>query len=70
MNILYNRAKEKGIDVTNGVKAYSTNTNIQEKIENIEYSTYQNISKEEEKELIAEVIDDSSINYTENKKKL
>ena len=68
VDILYNSAKEKGIDVTNGVKVSSTNTNLKEKVENIEYSTYQNISKEEEKELITEVIDDTSINYTENQK--
>ena len=66
IDILYNKAKDSGFDTSN-VTISSANPSIEEKVANIEYSTYQNINKEEEKELMNEVIDNTSISNSDNK---
>ena len=66
IDILYNQAKDSGFDTSN-VTISSANPSIEEKAANIEYSTYQNINKEEEKELMNEVIDNTSISNSDNK---
>ena len=66
IDILYNQAKDSGFDTSN-VTISSANPSIEEKVANIEYSTYQNINKEEEKELMNEVIDNTSISNSDNK---
>lgn len=68
IDTLYNKAKEVGINVTNGVTVSSTNANIKEKLEKIDYVTYTKINKEEEQKLMTEVIDHKEIVNSSHKK--
>jgi len=58
---MYNTAKEKGINVENGVKVSSSNKKVEDYIKDISYVEYKNITLEEEKEEIKKVLDNNEI---------
>ncbi len=68
VDTLYQKAKDKGIDVTKGVNVSSINEKIKEKVKNIEYVTYIKIEREEEQKLINEVINHKEIINSSHKK--
>lgn len=68
IEILYNTAIDKGINVSNGVKIFSQNEKIKEKVDNISYVTYKKITKEIENEYKKEIIDESEKTNFDNEK--
>lgn len=68
VDILYQKAKEKGMNVTNGVKVSSTNSKIEEKLPKKDYITYHKIDKEEEQKRLTEVLDNQEIVNSDHKK--
>ena len=65
IEILYQTAKEKGVDVSNGVKVSSVNKEIEKEVSILEYTNYQTINLEEEKEWLSKVRDNKDIlNHT------
>lgn len=61
---LYETAKNKGINVSNGVNVSSTNNEIKKILENIEYVNYNEIDSEKEKILLDQVRDNENIKET------
>lgn len=65
IEILYQTAKENGVDVSNGVKVSSVNNDIEKEVSVLEYANYQTINLEEEKEWLSKVRDNKNIlNHT------
>lgn len=58
---MYNVAKEKGIDVSNGVKVSSSNTKIENKVKELEYVEYTNITTSDEKGYLEQVLDNEEL---------
>lgn len=67
IELMYNKAKEKGIDVKDGVKVSSTNEKIKEYVKEIEYVDYKTIDSKEEKQQLEQVIDNDKIKNEEKK---
>lgn len=67
LELMYNTAKEKGIDVKDGVKVSSKSEKIEEYVKEIEYVVYKNIDEEEEKKELEQVIDNETIKNEEKK---
>jgi len=60
-NILYNEAKDSGVDVSNGVSISSTNEKLKDEVKDISYVIYKHITNEEEKKYIDNVLDNNEI---------
>lgn len=67
---LYNRAKEKNIDVSNGVSLSSYDSNIEEEVKDLNYVQYKVIDKKQIKEEIKKVINNSEIKEQKNQNKI
>ncbi len=65
---LYDTARDKGINVNNGVKIFSQNEKIKEKVDNISYVTYEKITEEIENKYKNEIIDEKEQEYFNNEK--
>jgi hypothetical protein len=61
VELLYNTAKQKGVDVSNGVKVSSTKEEIEEETKTLEYVAYTQITSEEEQEYLSLVLDNEQI---------
>lgn len=64
---LYNKAKEKNVDVSNGVSVSSSNQKVEKEVNKLDYVKYKKIDKKEEKEEIKNVIDNKEIKEEKNK---
>lgn len=64
---MYHTAKEKGIDVKNGVKVSSTNEKIETFVKDVEYVVYKKIDEIEEKKNVEQVLDNQAIKNEEKK---
>lgn len=67
---LYNKAKEKNIDVSNGVSVSSSNQKVEKEVNELDYVKYNKIDKNEEKEEIKNVIDNKEIKEEKNKNEI
>lgn len=68
IEILYNTAIDKGIDVSNGVKIFSQNEKIKEKVNSISYVIYEKINEETENKYKEEIIDETEkMNFNNEK---
>lgn len=67
---LYEEAKKKNVDVSNGVSVQSTNASVEKEVKELEYVNYKKIEKQEEKEHINNVIDNKEIKEEKNKNKV
>lgn len=63
---LYETAKEKGIDTSNGVKLSTTDTNLQKITEELNYVTYNIITNEEETNILKELENKDEIEQKKN----
>ena len=63
---LYNRAKDKNVDISNGVILSSSDKNIEEEIKDLNYVYYKKIDKKQIKEEIKNVIDNKEIKEQKN----
>ncbi len=68
IEILYNKAKEEGIDTKDGVKVSSTNTELEKIVKKLSYVKYKKITNEEEKKIVSKVLDNDNIKNQESKK--
>jgi hypothetical protein len=61
IELLYNTAEQKGVDVSKGVKVSSTKEEIEEETKALEYVAYTKITSEEEQEYLSLVLDNEQI---------
>ena len=61
IKMLYEKAKENGVDVSNGVQVSSINNKIKKVVSDIEYVNYNSITKEEEDDILNQVKDNEEI---------
>ena len=66
ITILYDTAKIKGIDVSNGVKLSTTNIKLQEFIEDLDYVTYNIITADEESDILENLENKEDIKEKKN----
>jgi len=70
VEILYNKAKENDIDVSNGVQVSSSDNKVKEEVEDLTYVKVEIITSEEEEKFISEVIDNDKIKNKVSKEEL
>jgi len=70
VEILYEQAKNSGIDVSKGVKVSSTNEVVQDEIKELDYTVYVEINKEEEKKYLDSVLDNNEIKEQTSKEEI